>query len=228
MASDSELDELVEQADEILRERGEKVNSRAVLKLVKHRAEDVLRAYQRFTDRQRAIKAAELSQAISPAIAEALVKDRESHTEAKTQLLRDEVEQLSDDCEVLQEEITGLRNELSETQEQSSKEQASLNETLNDLQLIKTGLEGEINKHLGEIKVLTDDRDKAHKERDEAKDKRSRMQCTLAVKAEAERRERNRAKKLKKLLDEADERIVELDNQVPKLQKRKSPSKASN
>lgn len=228
MITDAELDVLVYEAARTLRECGEEVKTRAVLKLVKHRAEDVLRAYQRFTDRQRAMKSVELSQAISPAIAEALIKDRESHTEAKTQILKNEIEQLSDNCDVLQEEISGLRNKLSETQEQSLNEQGNMNETVNDLEQIKTGLEGEINKHLGEIKVLTDDCDKALNERDKAKDKHSRMQCTLAVKAEAERRERNRANKLQKLLDEAEERIVELDSQVAKLQKRKTSSKASN
>ena len=60
MATDAELDVLVEQAEQTIRERGDNVNTRNVLNLVKHRAEDVLRAYQRLEDRQRAMRAAEL------------------------------------------------------------------------------------------------------------------------------------------------------------------------
>ncbi len=222
MATDAELDVLVEQAEQTIRERGDNVNTRNVLNLVKHRAEDVLRAYQRLEDRQRAMRAAELSQAISPIIAKELIKDRDAYADAKTQTLKSQIEQLHDNCGVLQEKIAELRSELSETQEQSAKEQLSLTDMVNSLQQIKTSLEGEIHKHLGEIKILTIDRDKARQERHDAEARRSGLQSTLAVKSESERRERARSNKIQRRLDESMIRIEDLEKQVNSLEKRKS------
>ena len=142
MASDTELDALVEEAIGVLNGRGDKVTSHSVKKLVKHRTEDVLRAYRRIMAKQKAEKEAELSRAISPGIAAEVITDRDAYSEAKTQILREEVEQLLDVCEILNEEIAELRNELAEGQELSEKRQTAMTEQINELQLIKTEQEG--------------------------------------------------------------------------------------
>lgn len=204
MASETELDVLIEKAIETLNGSGEKVNSNSIIKLVRHRAEDVLRAYQRYMSRQRTKRVAELSTAISPDIAVELIKDRDAHTEAKTQYFREETEQLQIDCEVLQEQIAGLRNELAETQEESKHSQTTLTEKIDELLITKTELAGEVKSLLGEIRVLRNDRDTARKERSDIEVKLSGLKQTLAVKASDERRARTRAKNLQTRLEETE------------------------
>lgn len=204
MASEAELDVLVEKAIETLSGQSEKITSRSVKNLVRHRAEDVLLAYQRYTNRQKAERKAELSRAISPGIAAEIIKDREVYSESKTQLIKEEVEQLQVDCEVLNEEIVELRNELAEAQELTKKRQVALTEQIDELQRIKTEQEGEVKSLLGENRVLRTDRGTARKERTEIEIKLSGLKQTLAVKASDERRERTRAKSLQAKLDKTE------------------------
>ena len=219
MASEAALDVLVEEAIKTLSGQGTKVTSNSVIDLVKHRSEDVLRAYQRYMSKQKAKREAELSRAISPGIAAEVMKDRDSYNEAKTQLLKEEVEQLQDDCEVLHEGIADLRKELAEAQELSKKCQTVLTEQIDELQQIKTELEGEVKSQLGEIKVLRSDRDTARKERSDTEVKLSGLKQTLAVKASDERRERTRAKNIQDRLDETELEIKNLQDSNSEIDK---------
>ena len=202
MAREIELDVQVEQAVESLRGKGEKVTSHSVKRLVKHRAEDVLRAYQRHMNKQRAEREAELSRAISPGIAAELIKDRETYSKDKMQLIKEEVEQFQADCEVLNDEIVELREELAEVQELSKKDHEVLTEKIDEVQELNTELDGQINSQRGEIKSLKEDRETARKERSDYKDKFSGIKRTLNSKATEERRARTRAKNLAAQLKE--------------------------
>jgi len=196
MASETELDAQVEQAVETLLGKCEKVTSHSVKRLVKHRTEDVLRAYQRYMNKQRAEREAELSRAISPGVAAELMKDRETYSEDKTKLIKEEVEQLQADCEVLNDEVVELREELAEVQELSKKDHEDLTKKVDEIQEFNTELDGQINSQRGEIKALKEDRETARKELSDYKDKFSGIKRTLNSKASEERRARTRAKNL--------------------------------
>jgi len=201
MPTDAELDVLVAQAIKTLRERDEKIKFSAVQDIVKHRAEDVLKAYQRFFGFERAKKAAELQQVISPSVAEELLKDREKYAEDRMQLLNEEIAQLIDGTEALRDVIAELRRDLLSTEGQ-----------INSLDQENSHLTKTINTLRGEINVLEDDRVLARQEREDADSKRLRMQASFATKAEAERRERIRADKLQRRLDQALAQIKELES----------------
>lgn len=219
MASDTGLDILVEQAAETLRGKGEKVTFHNVKNLVRHRTEDVLRAYQRYTRRQRAKREAELSNALSLGIAAEVIKDRETYTEDKTKLIKEEAEQLQADCEVLNDEILGLREELAEVKEVSKEEKEVLTKEIDEIQVLNTELNGQINSQDGEIKVLKEDRDTARNERSDYKDKYNGIKRTLHSKSNDERKERTRADNLQTDLKNAEKEnqlLQETNNELRK------------
>jgi chromosome segregation ATPase len=219
MAREIELDVQVEQAVASLRGKGEKVTSHSVKRLVKHRAEDVLRAYQRYMNKQRAKREAELSLAISPGVAAELIKDRETYSEDKTQLIKEEAEQLQADCEVLNDEVVELREELAEVQELSKKDREVLTEKIDAIQELNTELDGQINSQRGEIKSLKEDRETARNERSDYKDKFSGIKRTLNSKASEERRARTRSKNLAAQLKETvqeNQLLQEVNNELNK------------
>ena len=214
MPTDAELDVLVEQAIKTIRDRGDKVTYKAVKEFVKHKDVRVNKSYQRHIELERAKRLVELRQTITPAIAEALLKDREEYTKAKTELLNEEIAQLVDDCDAMQDEITELREQLAEVSELADRDRSTLNATIATIQEDKHRHAGVIDTLRDEITSLKNDRDKVINDREGADKKRERMQCTLAAKAESERRERERADRLQRRLEDELRKVKSLEDQL--------------
>lgn len=227
MPTDAELDVLVEQAIKTIRDRGDKVKFKTVLEFVKHKHERVLKSYQRHRELDRTKRLVELQRTISPDIAEALLKDREEFTKAKTELLNDEIVQLVDDCDTMQDEITELRKQLAEVAELADRDRSTLNVTIATIQEDKHRHAGVIDTLRDEINTLKTDRDKAINAREGADKKRERMQCTLAAKAESERRERERADRLQRRLEDEMRKVKDLEDQLAEKNAAKPAAKSS-
>lgn len=225
--TDAELDVLVEQAIKTIRDRSDKVTFKAVKEFVKHKDERVLKSYQRQRELDRTKRLVELRQTISPDIAEALLKDREEFAKAKTELLNEEIEQLVDDCDTMQDETTSLRKHLTEVSEQADRDRTALNATIATLQEEKHRHAGVIDTLRDEINALKNDRDKAINARENADKKRERIQCTLAAKAESERRERERADRLQRRIEDELRKVEILEGQLAEQNIRKPAAKTS-
>ena len=225
--TDAELDVLVEQAIKTIRDRGDKVTYKAVKLFVKHQDVRVHNSYHRYMELERAKRLVELRQTISPAIAEALLNDREEYTKAKTELLNEEIAQLVDDCDTMQDEITELRKQLAEVSEIADRDRTTLNATIASIQEDKHRHAGVIDTLRDEINALKTDRDKAINAREGADKKRERMQCTLAAKAESERRERERADRLQRRLEDELRKVKTLEDQLAEKNTAKPATKSS-
>jgi chromosome segregation ATPase len=164
---------------------------------------------------------------LSESLRNELSKYGEDCANEKTLTLKKALERHKSTEELLVEEITIIRDELASVHDQSRMEQATLTKTINGLKQVKSELKGTISSQLGEIKVLTEDRKTAREERYKSEVKLSGLKQTLAIKSADERRERSQAKSLQKQLDEAKTSIGSLKEEIKKLKKRKSPSRAS-
>lgn len=227
MPVNAELYDLVKAAKKTLREKNKPVNAKAVIKHVQRRAEDVLFVYNDLEEQEQAKRDAEKDRLLSESLRNELSKYGEDCANEKTLTLKEAIERHKSTEELLVEEITIIRDELANTHDQSRIEQETLTETINSLKQVKSELKDAVSSHLGEIKVLTEDRNTARKERYEAGVKLSGLKQTLVIKSADERRERSQAKDLQKQLDEAKTSIGVLKEEVKKLKKRKSPSSAS-
>jgi chromosome segregation ATPase len=227
MPVNTELYDLVKEAKKTLREENKPVNDKAVIKHVQRRAENVLFVYNELEEQEQAKRDAEKERLLSESLRNELSKYGEDCANEKTLTLKKALERHKSTEELLVEEITIIRDELASVHDQSRMEQATLTKTINGLKQVKSELKGTISSQLGEIKVLTEDRKTAREERYKSEVKLSGLKQTLAIKSADERRERSQAKSLQKQLDEAKTSIGSLKEEIKKLKKRKSPSRAS-
>jgi chromosome segregation ATPase len=227
MPVNTELYDLVKEAKKTLREENKPVNAKAVIKHVQRRAENVLFVYNELEEQEQAKRDAEKERLLSESLRNELSKYGEDCANEKTLTLKKALERHKSTEELLVEEITIIRDELASVHDQSRMEQATLTKTINGLKQVKSELKGTISSQLGEIKVLTEDRKTAREERYKSEVKLSGLKQTLAIKSADERRERSQAKSLQKQLDEAKTSIGSLKEEIKKLKKRKSPSRAS-
>lgn len=227
MPVNAELYDLVKAAKKTLRKENKPVNAKAVIKHVQRRAEDVLFVYNDLEEQEQAKRDAEKDRLLSESLRNELSKYGEDFAHEKTLTLKEAIERHKATEELLVEEITVIRDELANAHDQSKMEQETLTETINNLKQVESELKGAISSHLGEIKVLTEDRNTAREERHKAEVKLSGLKQTLAIKSADERRERAQAKSLQKQLDAAITSINDMKEEIKKLNKRKSPSRSS-
>jgi chromosome segregation ATPase len=198
-----DIDQLVAEAVEKIRSRGEKVTARSVQSETGRRGEIVCRALKRFLDKERAAAEARIAMAISPGIGAEIIKDREEYAAAKTEILKEDIEHLEGNCEVLDEEVVKLRAELEDLEGRLTSESATNAVKIKTLELSNSHLDGALQVTQGQADTLRSELETAHKQRDDAAKKLSGVRETLGKRSAEAKSERSKAKKLKKQTEKA-------------------------
>jgi chromosome segregation ATPase len=139
---EQELERLVAQARATIISRGEKPTVKRLQVETKRKTEDVRRVNRKLTDRDAAELEAQLSLAFNPKIAIAFFEDREEQVQARTNIFKEKIENLENDCDALDEEITNLRAEREDLETRLTTEIDSYTESIDNLKQEKSHLEG--------------------------------------------------------------------------------------
>lgn len=208
MASDDELDLLVAQAVQTLRDRGGKFEANDVVTLVKRRKTDGLRAYARFLEKERTDREIETKKFQNPKIWAEIAKDRENYTEGMTQPLREQIDRLNECCLLLDEEVQTLHSELVKAQEHASEDRARLLEKVNELLKKKAELEGSRDALIDQITSLKADLEDEKDSHEVAAKKLAGLKRSLDVKTNEARTARLRSNELQVRLDKLESNMM--------------------
>ena len=161
-----ELDILVAQARATIIARGEYPSVKRIRFETKRKTEDVRRVNKKLTDRAAAELEAQLSLAFNPKIANAFFEDREEQVQARTNIFKEKIKNLEDDCDALDEEITNLRAEREDLETRLTTEIDSYTESIDNLKQEKSHLEGCLQTMKDQIAALHTDLANEKKQRE--------------------------------------------------------------
>jgi predicted nucleic acid-binding Zn-ribbon protein len=204
MSTDTvEIDQLVAEAVEKIRSRGEKVTARSVQRETGRRGEDVCRALKRFLDKERAAAEARIAMAISPNIGAEIIKDREAYAAAQTEILQEDIEHLEGNCEVLDDEVVKLRAELEDLEGRLTSESTTNTGKIKTLELSNSHLDGALQVTQGQTNTLRSELETANKQRDDAAKKLSGVRETLGRRSAEAKAESTKANRFQKQAEKA-------------------------
>jgi chromosome segregation ATPase len=181
MASNDDIDLLVEGAVKKIRESGGQANARSVRAELKINMLDVCRAFKRFTDKEKIENEAKVKNAISLGIGAEILKDREAFAAAKTEILEIEVTQLEIACEMISEEVVELQTKLDDLQVQITSERVDHAEKSQILEHSNSHLNGILQSMQGQLDTLKNELAIERKKRDDATKKHSGLRETLLL-----------------------------------------------
>jgi chromosome segregation ATPase len=203
MASNDDIDLLVEEAVKKIRAGGGRATARSVRGELKSNMLDVCEAFKRFTDKEKAENESKIKNAISPGVGFAIIKDREANAAAEKEIHLDEVTQLEIICEVISEEFVNLQAKTGELQNQLTSERFDHAEKVKRVEGTNSHLNGILESMQGQLDAQKDELVIERKKRDDAIKKYSGLRETLLRRTCETKAAQSKAKSLRRQLDTA-------------------------